>query len=212
MHLDRTLIFRRTARVAAGALAAIAMVGGCGAEPARTDSAGSAADSTRAAVDGAAALNADSSAATTGSRWTARPDGVGPLRVGMTAAQVRAAAGLPAGGADTDSACHYLALPNLPKRLGVMLESGLVTRIDVRDTSVATAEGIRVLSPQDSALAAYAGRVQVQPHKYSRGWSYLVVMPPGDSLHRIVFEGDGNRVTMYRVGRVPAVEYVEGCS
>lgn len=149
---------------------------------------------------------------TSAGRWLARPDGVGPLRVGMTAREALAAAG--AGGTDTnpDTACHFLDVAKMPKRLYVMVESGIVTRIDVRDTSVATAEGARLLSPQDSVLAMYAGRVQVQPHKYTRGWSYLVVTPPGDSLHRIVFEADGSRVTSFRVGREPSVEYVEGCS
>ena len=176
-----------------------------------------AADRGRGATSDSAVVRAKADTANRASRaatqpWLARPDGVGPLRVGMTANEALAAAG--AGGKDTnpDTACHFLDVAKMPKRLYVMVESGVVTRIDVRDTSVATAEGAHLLSPQDSVLALYAGRVQVQPHKYTRGWSYLVVTPPGDSLHRLVFEADGSRVTSFRVGRVPSVEYVEGCS
>jgi hypothetical protein len=30
-------------------------------------------------------------------------------------------------------------------------------------------------------------------------------------MFRIVFETDGQRVTRFRAGRLPAVQYVEGC-
>jgi hypothetical protein len=61
--------------------------------------------------------------------------------------------------------------------------------------------------------ALYASRVAVSPHKYTGG-HYLTVTPtaPGDSAYRMVFETDGRRVTQFRAGVRPAVEYVEGCS
>ena len=33
-----------------------------------------------------------------------------------------------------------------------------------------------------------------------------------DSAYRLIFETDGQRVTEYRAGLLPAVEWVEGCS
>jgi hypothetical protein len=50
------------------------------------------------------------------------------------------------------------------------------------------------------------------PQKYTDG-AYLIVMPfaPADTLHRYVFETDGQRVTVYRAGLYPPVEYVESC-
>lgn len=207
--MTRTTNHYRTSRVLAAALVVALPVAACADRSRAADSA-AAVESTAASTQADATVPAATD--TADGRWLARPDGVGPLRVGMTANEALAAAG--AGGKDTnpDTACHFLDVAKMPKRLYVMVESGVVTRIDVRDTSVATAEGARLLSPQDSVLALYAGRVQVQPHKYTRGWSYLVVTPPGDSLHRLVFEADGSRVTSFRVGREPSVEYVEGCS
>jgi hypothetical protein len=38
-----------------------------------------------------------------------------------------------------------------------------------------------------------------------------VVATPSDTALRLVFETEGARVTRFRVGRRPAVEYVEGC-
>ena len=199
----------RTSRALAAALFFALPVSAC-ADRSRVAHSTGVVDSTAASTQAGPSVPAATSTPDGG--WLARPDGGGPRRVGITAREALAAAG--AGGTDTnpDTACHFLDVAKMPKRLYVMVESGVVTRIDVRDTSVATAEGARLLSPQDSVLAMYAGRVQVKPHKYTRGWSYLVVTPPGDSLHRIVFEADGSRVTSFRVGREPSVEYVEGCS
>ncbi len=52
-----------------------------------------------------------------------------------------------------------------------------------------------------------------EPHHYEGPEGrYRIVELPGDSLHRIVFETDGRRVTSYRAGRRPAVDHVEGCA
>ena len=57
----------------------------------------------------------------------------------------------------------------------------------------------------------YRGRVKTEPHKYVQGGHYLIVTSPTDTMHQIVFETDGKRVTTYRVGRTPEVRWVEGC-
>jgi hypothetical protein len=58
----------------------------------------------------------------------------------------------------------------------------------------------------------YPAGLRTMPHKYVSGGHYLVFTPPGaDSAFRIVFETDGRRVTSYRAGVEPAVEYVERC-
>ena len=58
----------------------------------------------------------------------------------------------------------------------------------------------------------YPGPVARSPHKYVDGGEYLRVdAPRGDAV--LVFEtGVDGRVTGWRVGRPPAVDYVEGCS
>jgi hypothetical protein len=64
-----------------------------------------------------------------------------------------------------------------------------------------------------AVLARHAGRIQVtaHPHDGPEG-HYLTVRLPGDTLRLLILETDGKRVTSYRVGRRPAVEWVEGCS
>jgi hypothetical protein len=93
-----------------------------------------------------------------------------------------------------------------------MLIEDVLERIDVDSSGVATAEGIRVGASEADVMAAYGSRVAVQPHKYTgpRG-HYLIVGDPADTTRRLVFETDGSRVTTFRAGRRPAVDFVEGC-
>lgn len=144
--------------------------------------------------------------------WVVHPFGVGRLRIGMRLAEL-----LPRleSGADTAAvagSCAYVAVEGAPEGLGFMVEERRFVRIDVWGGPTATAEGARVGDSEDRILSLYPG-AERRPHKYTDGF-YLVVIPgaPGDTLHRYVFETDGRRVTTYRAGILPPVEYVEGCS
>jgi hypothetical protein len=136
-------------------------------------------------------------------------DGVPPLRVGMSASEARAALGIPARVANASS-CSYLDTKGKSHAF-VMMEKDTIVRFEVRDKSLATQAGVRVGDSERRALDLYAGRVTVQPHKYVPAGHYLVVTTPADASLRLVLETDGKQVTAYRVGREPAVEYVEGC-
>ncbi|HEU4629773.1 MAG TPA: hypothetical protein VFS08_08495 [Gemmatimonadaceae bacterium] len=147
--------------------------------------------------------------------WTARPDGIGPIRVGMTSAEARAAAGL-APGSPVPGDCAYLnagaEADALPHGVRVMLARDTVVRLETRDSTVATAEGVRVGDPEARVTQRYEGRVEVQLRKYEPPPAHLlVVTPPDDSLHRVMLLTDGTRVTELRVGRMPEVALVEGC-
>lgn len=141
--------------------------------------------------------------------------GAGPLRIGMTF--VEAAAAMASALPDTarlERACSYVSLDGLPPGVLLMWVDGRIARIDVDSASIATALGARVGDSGDRIRTLYSGRLTEQPHKYVEGGRYLVVRPQAptrDSL-ALVFETDGARVTRYRVGRQPEVEWVEGCS
>jgi hypothetical protein len=93
-----------------------------------------------------------------------------------------------------------------------MVEGGSIARVEVVSGTTATTEGARVGDSEDRIQQLYPGRVVTTPHKYTSG-HYLTVKPidAADSLNRLVFETDGHRVTEYRAGRLPQVEYVERC-
>lgn len=150
--------------------------------------------------------------------WAVRFDGAGPVRVGMTVDEARAALGgdFAAEGAGAEpGGCEYARSAAAPPGLAFMVEEGRVVRVDVRDSSaVATRMGARVGDTEERVRALYGGRMRIQPHKYVEGGRYLVVLPeePRDGRLRMIFETDGERVTRYRAGTTPQVEWVEGCA
>lgn len=92
-----------------------------------------------------------------------------------------------------------------------MVERGRIARVDVDTAGVRTAAGAGIGDTEDDIQRLYRGRVIVTPQKYGEG-HYLIVTPnPADSSYAIVFETSGGKVTRYRAGSRPQVEYVEGC-
>lgn len=145
--------------------------------------------------------------------WTVTATEFGPLRFGMPIAE---ASGALAGGFTRQTAaegCDYAHPAQGPGGVSFMVENGLVVRMDVDSGVVKTAEGVGVGESDARVRARYQGRIEVQPHKYETGHFYLIVRPvaSADSMFRIIFETDGSRVTRYRAGVRPAVEYVERC-
>jgi hypothetical protein len=94
-----------------------------------------------------------------------------------------------------------------------MFARGRVARIDVASAGVTSDAGIAVGDSAARVTEAYAGRVTTPPHKYVPGGQYLTVRStsPADSARRMVFETENGRVTRFRSGRVPEVEWVERC-
>jgi hypothetical protein len=148
------------------------------------------------------------------SSWKVTEFGIGPLRAGMTAREAVAtlqAAGVGAT-ADSSKACHYLRWSG-PAAVAVMLDEGVVARVEVGNPDITTKEGAKINDAESQIQSFYPNRVTIQPHKYTKG-HYLVIAPAAasDSAYRIVFETDGQKVTKYRSGKQPQVSYVEGCA
>jgi hypothetical protein len=159
---------------------------------------------------GAVAGAASGAASSAASGWTVTETGWGPIRAGMSVSEARAALGsLPE---PTHRDCDHVRPPGGPPGVLIMTVRGQVARVEVRDTTVATAAGARVGDTEARVNALYSGRVQTMPHKYVDGHYLIVHRGAGaDSVYRLVFETDGRRVTRYRGGRFPEVEWVEGC-
>jgi hypothetical protein len=196
-----------------------ALLAGCTAESgARVDSAR--ADTASRAVDsqGASGVNADANrtppstdSSRAGSANAVTFLGAPPLRVGMSEGEARKALGMPASSSASNDECRYLDTKG-KSRVYAMLIRDTVARLDVRDSTLATEAGARIGDAESRVTSLYGGRVATQPHKYVSGGHYLVVNSPADTMRRLVFETDGKRVTSYRVGRMPEVMWVEGCS
>ena len=135
--------------------------------------------------------------------WAVSDTGAGPIRIGMTADELRSHVET----LGQLEGCVYTKVPAAPGLL-VMLFAGKVVRLDVIAPGLATAAGARVGDTEQRVRELYPG-LQVEPHKYTEGHYLVVDSNPG---RRLVFETDGARVTRYRAGAIPQVDWVEGCS
>ena len=149
------------------------------------------------------------------------PDGWGPLRIGMTRAEVVALAGEDAnpnavGGPDPQS-CDEFQPEKAPRGVLVMIENGVLTRISVsRNSDIRTAEGLGVGDPAARVLAEYGSKARVDPHKYSPSPAQYITIwrdTVADAARRgIRYEIDGNGAVAHVRGGGPSIEYVEGCA
>ena len=112
--------------------------------------------------------------------------------------------------ADT-SGCDYVEWRGGPPGVKVMIEGGRIARVDVDSGGVRTAEGVGLGDAEADVQRRYGARARVSAHKYDDG-HYITVVDAIDTTFAMVFETSGGRVTRFRAGRRPPVEYVEGCS
>ena len=154
----------------------------------------------------------DSAATDTAPReWIVRADGIGPLQVGVPLAAASRALG------ETlrvkEAACDHVKPTTTPAGILLMVIDDTVARVEIIEEGIKTVEGAQVGDSESRVLELYGARARIEPHEYTYpDGHYVVITPPGDTLHRIIFETFKGRVTMYRAGRVPAVQLVEGCS
>lgn len=146
----------------------------------------------------------------------ARFDGYGDLRFGMTADEAKKAWGgeLKAVPNDTET-CHYLApmWVKVTSDFALMIENGKFVRYDVGNAKETAPGGGRNGMTADEIRALYVGRFEEQPHKYVEGGKYLRIKDAAGSTGVLLFEADaGGKITSWRAGVPPQVDYVEACS
>ncbi|BAZ86120.1 hypothetical protein [Dolichospermum compactum] len=151
---------------------------------------------------------------------------IGTVKIGMNLPEAAAAANtrLSVGYAGSDS-CYYLQTEGELKGVSFMvtkddvksrlqyITSDVIARVDVENPKITTLSGAKVGDTEARIKSLYPGQIKVTPHEYTNG-HYLTFIPKNkaEQNYRIVFETDGQRVTRYRAGKLPEVEYVEGCS
>ncbi len=158
-------------------------------------------------------------------------NGIGPIRVGMTVAEAETSAKvklIEKGGRAGTGGCYFLRPQSGPQNLALMVISNRednrivrtqdrIARVDVyKGSRITTSSGAKVGDTEARIKALYPNRIQVTPHKYTaqQGGHYLTFMPKDivDRDFRLIFETLQGRVTQFRSGKVPEVEFVEGCA
>ena len=186
----------------------VTLLAGCDGTPSGT-SAPSSASSAMATTSTVAASSTAHSVET-----MARFDGFGDMRFGMDEKAFRQAwQGELSGTSTADGSCYYLT-PKWIKSaadFGFMFEGGHFVRYDVGQAIETAPGGGKVGMTVDQIRALYGSRIEDMPHKYEPGALYLRMT--GDNHGVLLFETDvAGKITRWRVGVPPQVDYVEGCS
>ncbi|MGV3579769.1 hypothetical protein [Brevundimonas sp.] len=160
---------------------------------------------------------------------TLTSNGYGPLRIGMTKAEVIAAVGDKfnpslVGGAEPD-VCDQWRPAQSPEGVTVMLENGILTRISVASpATLKTDRGFGVGDTAAAIKAAYGPLAVATPHKYSPApaedifvWTTGAPATAGEYVQdpaargiRYEIDGEG-KVSIVHIGG-PAIQLVEGCA
>jgi hypothetical protein len=155
-------------------------------------------------------------------------EGFGPLRIGMTRAELVAALGEDSdpgavGGPEPES-CDEFRPARAPEGLLAMIELGRLTRISLGDgAKVKTDRGLGVGDTAAAVRSAYGNALRTGPHKYeSAPAEYLTVWAkdgPKDEKSEvparargIVYEVGGEGIVQAVSAGGPSILYVEGCA
>ncbi|HWQ85050.1 hypothetical protein [Brevundimonas sp.] len=148
--------------------------------------------------------------------------GYGPLRIGMTRAEVEAALGPDANpeavGGPEPEVCDMFRPARAPEGLLVMIENGVLTSVWVsRNAAIETDRALNVGDPAAEVKRVYGAAAEVVPHKYQAAPAeYVTVWSTADhqgpSARGLKYEigADGSVTSI--AGGGPSIQYVEGCA
>lgn len=135
--------------------------------------------------------------------------GIGPLRIGMTKAELDAL-GLEIEYGEVEEGdldyCTYVSVKE-PKLVGLM-EKRVLGRIYFEDHDYVTREGIRVGDSEAKVRGTYGESLTEEPHAYVDGFYLFKLDSQGAGL---LFEIDQGVVSGISAGVRPTIGYIEGC-
>lgn len=144
------------------------------------------------------------------------PKGLGPLTIGMTDAQARAAVG-PANieadtGTELSDSCTEIKLQGEYDGIYLMVEEGKLTRITATDDSPArTDKGVGLGARPADVMAAYPD-AKSEGHKYEDAPAAYMTVWTVPGKEGTVFEVNGQGVVGSIHAGGPSIQYVEGCA
>ncbi|HAG81913.1 MAG TPA: hypothetical protein DCL61_12290 [Cyanobacteria bacterium UBA12227] len=143
-------------------------------------------------------------------------NGIGPIRVGMTVKEAENSADIKLIREEIGAHenCSYVKPQTGPSGVEFMVIDDRIARVNIYENPrITTVGGAKIGDTEERIKSLYPGQIEVSPHEYVPGGHYLTFVPKDsqDQQYRVVFETDGKRVTDFRAGRIPEVEYVEGC-
>ena len=147
--------------------------------------------------------------------WRLTPDGYGPVRIGMTRAQVSAALSIRLEGEAIDdaNACIEMGAAQGYPDLFFMFENGRLSRISLGERSrVTTLRGIGIGATAAQVRRAYGRGLRAETHTYiGRPGEYLTFWTRFNAKGVRFETGADRRVQVIHAGN-GTIRYIEGCA
>jgi hypothetical protein len=138
--------------------------------------------------------------------------GIGPLRIGLSLAEIRRRFGAVSEyGPHPDGDCEYFRAPAFPG-VSMMVQEGRVVRIDIDDPRYRTRSGAHVGMSERRIRAIYGRQMVVEEHPYTHPQGKYLVYEARSEPYSMIFETDNGRAISFRVGLADYVSLIEGCS
>jgi hypothetical protein len=141
-------------------------------------------------------------------------NGIGSVHVGMTVTEAEQASGrkfYPTKGRVRSGTCVFVSADGL-SGVDFMVINGKVVRVDVSNPRITTLRGVRIQDSEAQIKKLYSGQIKITPNPY-RGDHFLTFYPKDqkDRDYRLIFEMNKGKVYSFIAGKIPAVDYSEGC-
>jgi hypothetical protein len=157
------------------------------------------------------------------------PNGLGPVRIGMTVTQAEKALGakldpLEKMSANTESCWYTQRADHVDPLVSYMVWYRKIVRIDIDESElgkskksvprVASEKGIHIGASETQIKEAYGSTIDVSPHEYGdeatndHYWTILAE----DGQNGVRFETMSGKVQSFHAGTAKAIKLVEGCS
>jgi hypothetical protein len=145
-----------------------------------------------------------------------RLKGIGPIRIGMTIEEAGQFGGVPIKhtGASNGS-CAYYKTQGIADGIIFMTINDRIVRIFSNRPETFTMKGIKIGDTEEKIKMTYPGQISVAPHPIAgiRGGYQLTFIPKDkeDKNYRIIFGTKKGKVEYFMSGKLPEIEYPEGC-
>jgi hypothetical protein len=154
-------------------------------------------------------------AAATQPNWTLTPNGLGPVHIGMTRAQVehalhsRLKANYPP---DSEADCTEMSPVRSYRGLILLFENRRLSRISlVKPSRIATVKGIRVGATDRQVQQAYGMRIRAEPNHYEDPPAQYLTVWTDAGKRGLRFETDEHRRVYAIHAGTGSIQYIEGC-
>lgn len=146
--------------------------------------------------------------------WPLTPDGYGPVRIGMTRAQVSAALRSPLEGEpiEDEESCIELTATRGHPQLAFLFQARRLSRISVAGAGpIRTQRGIGIGSTAAQIRRAYRPRLEAEVHEYLGAPGEYITWWARPNRRGLRFETDNNRrVDVIHAGD-GSIRLIEGC-